>query len=289
MRKYLLALLILPAFVACNQKEIKMLKEQNAQLTQMAQEKDASLNEFVESMNFIEENLAIIKEKEQIIEVNAKENPNRTQKEKISSDLAMINDLLAQNKLDLEKLNKKLKNSWYQNSKLRKLVDRLQKQMKEKETALVALNEQVAKLNGEVENLNGQVTELNGTVVALNTENENRAAIIEAQTADLNSAYFVTGSAKELEAKNVIARTGGVLGLGKTNKLNKDFNAEVFQKIDLTQTVSIPVNAKKVSLVTSHPSDSYELEGNADQIEAIKILKPAEFWKASKYLVVAVK
>ena len=287
MKRIIIALLVLPLFVACNQKELKQLREQNAQLTEMAKEKDSTINDFIESLNTIEENLDIIKEKEQIIAVNS-ENPNQSQKQKIASDLTSINNLLEQNRTKIEDLEKKLNNSWYQNSKLRKLTDRLKTELEVKETEITALNDKVAKLNIEVENLNGQVNELNGTVLALNTENEKKAKEIENKTNELNTAYYVYGTSRELQNKKVITKDGGFIGIGKTAVLNKDFNANEFKKIDITKTTTIPVSGKKISLVTSHPSNSYKVEG-VEKVEGITILDPVEFWKSSKYLVVAVR
>jgi len=289
MRKLLFALLVLPFFTSCNQKELKQLRQQNAQLTQMAVEKDSTIDDFVESFDVIAANLNIIKEKENIIKVNANENPSVGQKEQIVNDLNMVRDLLEDNKAKLESLDKKLKNSWYQNSKLKKLVAGLKTQIEEKEASITALTSQVAQLNVEVENLNGQVTELNGTVVALNTENDNKAKLIAEQTNNLHTGHYVIGDMKELKIKNVVTTTGGLLGIGATSKLNQKINPDNFNTIDITETTTIPVNAKKVSLVTSHPSDSYRIEGTDKEVEAIKILNPEEFWKASKYLVVAVK
>lgn len=289
MRKLVFALAVLPFFTACNQKELKQLREQNLQLTQMAQEKDSTIDEFVESFDVIAANLAIIKEKEQIISVSANENPSVSQKDKIVNDLNMVRDLLEENKANIESLDKKLKNSWYQNSKLKKLVEGMKVQLAEKDASLTALSEQLAQLNVEVENLNGKVTELNGTVVALNTENELKAKVIEDQTTNLHTAHYVIGDIKELKMKEVVTSTGGLLGIGATNKLNQKINPENFNTIDITQTTTIPVSGKKISLVTSHPADSYRIEGNEKEVEAITILNPEEFWKASKYLVVAVK
>lgn len=289
MRKLVFALLVLPLFTACNQKELKQLREQNVQLTQMAQEKDSTIDDFVESFDVIAANLAIIKEKEQIISVSASENPTVGQKEQIVTDLGLVRDLLEENKAKLEKLDKKLKNSWYQNSKLKKLVASLKTQIEEKDVSINALSEQIAQLNVEVDNLNGQVTELNGTVVVLNTENDSKAKTIEAQITDLNTGHYVIGDIKELKTREVVTSSGGLLGIGATNKLNQKINPENFSTIDITQTTTIPVSGKKVSLVTSHPSDSYRFEGTEKEIEAITILNPDEFWKASKYLVVAVK
>ncbi|WP_320019399.1 hypothetical protein [Labilibaculum manganireducens] len=289
MRKLVFALLVLPLFTACNQKELKQLREQNVQLTQMAQEKDSTIDDFVESFDVIAANLAIIKEKENIISVSASENPSVGKKAQIVTDLGLVRDLLEENKAKLESLDKKLNNSWYQNSKLKKLIAGLKVQIEEKDKSINALSEQLAQLNVEVDNLNGQVTELNGTVVALNTENDSKAKTIEEQTTNLNTAHYVIGDIKELKLKQVVTSTGGILGIGATNKLNQKINPDNFNNIDITQTTTIPVSGKKVSLVTSHPSDSYRFEGTDKEIEAITILDPNEFWKASKYLVVAVK
>lgn len=283
------ALLVLPLFTACNQKELKQLREQNVQLTQMAQEKDSTIDDFVESFDVIAANLAIIKEKENIIAVSASENPNFGEKEQIVTDLGLVRDLLEENKAKLEDLDKKLKNSWYQNSKLKKLVAGLKSQIEAKDISINTLSEQIAQLNVEVDNLNGQVTDLNGTLVALNTENESKAKTIEEQTADLHTAHYVIGDIKELKLKEVVTSTGGLLGIGATNKLNQKINPDNFNNIDITQITTIPVVGKKVRLVTSHPSNSYRFEGTDKEIEAITILDPDEFWKASKYLVVAVK
>jgi hypothetical protein len=48
----------------------------------------------------------------------------------------------------------------------------------------------------------------------------------------------------------------------------------------------IPLNANKVRLVTTHPTDSYVIEGDEEKV--LKILKPMEFWSANKYLVVMI-
>lgn len=41
MKRILIALLVVPFFVACNQKELKQLREQTQQLTEMAKQKDS--------------------------------------------------------------------------------------------------------------------------------------------------------------------------------------------------------------------------------------------------------
>jgi uncharacterized protein YoxC len=287
MKKLFIALLIVPFFVACNQKELKQLRQDKIDLTAKVDKQDKAINDFVESMNIIEENLEIIKKKESIIAVNA-ENPNQSQKQKIKNDLASINNLLEQNRTKISDLEKKLKGAWYSNSKLRKLTERLKADLAEKEAELAMLKDKLAKLNIEVDNLNNQVTDLNGQVVALNTDNEKKSKLISEQTVALNTGYYVLGTTRELKEKKVITNKGGFIGIGTTSKLSNDFNTNAFKKIDITKTTTIPVSARKISIVTNHPSSSYKVEGTG-KVEGITILNPEEFWKSSKYLVVKVK
>jgi len=284
MKRIIFALMILPFFVACNQKEIKQLKEQNQQLTTMTQQKDVAIDEFVSTLNSIEENLDVIKEKEKIVAVNT-ENPTTSQKQKIASNIASINSLLDQNKTKLAELDKKLKNSWYQNSKLRKLTERLKADVAQKEADILALNEQVANLNVKVEGLTTDVTNLNTTVADLSTESAEKAQIIEEKTTSLNTAYYVVGSNSELKAKNVISKKGGVIGIASATVLNENFDVNEFERIDITETTLIPVEGEKIQMVTTHPVNSYKFEAG----KGITIVDAAQFWKSSKHLVIKVR
>ena len=88
--------------------------------------------------------------------------------------------------------------------------------------------------------------------------------------------------------QKVITKEGGFVGLGRILKLMEDFNKDYFTKIDITELKEIPLNFKKVKLVTTHPSSSYTLKGE-EPIEKIVINDATEFWSASKYLVILVE
>lgn len=80
-----------------------------------------------------------------------------------------------------------------------------------------------------------------------------------------------------------------VLWFGRTKSLDEDFNEGEFRTIDTRETTTIPVNAKKVELLTKHPTGSYELEKEDELVTYLHITDPEEFWKANKYLVLEVK
>ena len=287
MRKLAIILLVLPFFTACNQKELNKLKEENAQLTQIAQKRDSTINDFVESFQAIAANLDTIKVREKLISVQASGEQTADSKTQILSDLSSVKNLLDKNKAELADLNKKLKNSWYQNSKLKKLTESLQKQIQEKEESIANLTAQVTELNGKVDNLNGQVAQLNDTVSSLSTQNSMQEKLLNEKTDKLHTAYYVIGTTKELRDQHVISATGGLLGIGRTDKLNDQIDPSKFTAIDITKTTTIPVKGKKINMVTAHPADSYKIEEKDNEVEAITITNPEEFWKASKYLVVA--
>ena len=71
--------------------------------------------------------------------------------------------------------------------------------------------------------------------------------------------FFAFGTFKELAENGVVAKEGGFLGIGKNKILQKNFNEDYFTKIDIVENRSIPLNVRKVKLISNHPVDSYKL------------------------------
>jgi len=104
------------------------------------------------------------------------------------------------------------------------------------------------------------------------------------QQSELNMAWYCVGTAKELRENGVLTKEGGVIGIGKVDKLNTAaLNKDWFKRVDVTETTEIPIMAKKAKLVTTHPAGSYAMEGNVDKL---KITDATAFWSMSKYLVI---
>ena len=99
-------------------------------------------------------------------------------------------------------------------------------------------------------------------------------------------AYLMNGGRT---TKGVITKKGGFIGIGKTEQLKQDFNTDYFTQVDITETQAIDLFSKKANILTSHPSDSYKLEGDDESVDKLVILDPVRFWSASKYLVVVVE
>ncbi|HSO88491.1 MAG TPA: hypothetical protein VLQ91_18205 [Draconibacterium sp.] len=287
MKKLMYVLSVL-ALVSCGQhkKEIAQMQARQDSITQVAEQKNNAILEFIDEMNAIQTNLDSIKAIEKIISVEKASSVElkTAAKDRIAEDIAQINDLLQKNKALVKSLTNKYKASNAKIAELEITIANMNKQITEKDV-------DIAGLTAELEALHVNVTTLNQQIETITAENQKsikeKEQAFEDQADVLNTAYYAFGTKKELAEKNVIEKEGGVLGMGKTLALKKDFNRDYFQKIDIREFKQMTLNAKKAVLLASHPADSYHLTGTKT-VEALVIDKPAEFWKASKYLVVVI-
>ena len=282
MKKLFIAIIAL-SIAACNNKgtegqdpEMQKLTEENQKLQEETSKKDAEVNSFIQSFNEIQENLDAIKEREKIVTVNSSTPElQKDKQQQIVDDINIINELLGKNKQKIATLNKKLKGANLKIAELEKLVDRLTKQVEEKDGEIADLKDKLEKANAAYKDL----------FVAYNEKLDE----VEDQTGKLNTAFYAFGSSKELKEKGVITKEGGFIGIGKAEKLKDNFNKEYFTKIDITETKSITLACKKAKIITTHPSSSYKLEGPEGKIEKLVITNAEDFWGTSKYLVIVVE
>jgi hypothetical protein len=287
MRKFRFAALVFtsffiaPALTSCGNDAEKeknpladSLKNVNNELAGKINEKEAALQEFVASFNEIQENLNVIKEKEKIVSNVTSKSDVRNKQSQIREDIQAIYDLMEKNKNRITSLSAKLKNSNLKISGMQKMIENLQ-------LSLNLKDEEINELRTRIEGLNVELSNLGSNYRAIEKENA-------AKTEALNTAYYAIGTSKELKEKNVIAKEGGIIGLGKSTKVTPDFNREYFTKVNITQTNAISLGAKKVKLLTTHPKSSYKLIGEKP-VEKLEIINPTEFWSSSKYLVIMIE
>ena len=246
-------------------------------------ERDSLVNDYVEAMNQIEKDLMLIKEKENLLDVQSQD-PElaKDTKVQIAEDIQLIYSLIEENKKKVADLNRKLRNSGVEIAALNEKIKYLGTVIEERDSSMLVLNEQLEKKDIMIADLNGKMGELE-TVV------EDQQTTIAQQTNELNKAYFASGNFKDLKEKGIISTDGGFLGLGKSKSLQDTISTDYFEKIDITLTKSIPVNAKKAELITEHPAGSYEWVEQDDQIAYMVINNPQEFWKISKFAVLETK
>ncbi len=290
MKKLIFILMLVPFLFSCNQKKVDDLENRNDSLVKAAYEKDQSLNEFLQAFNDIQANLDSIKEKEMIIseKTENKSELKKKAKDQINDDINSIYDLLLDTRSKLDDVRKKLGKSNYQVTELEKMLANLSKQLENKD-------KQIEDLRVELEKMNIKVTNLTEDVNRLSKESKEKSAVIEDQnetikekTEALNTAYYVIGTKKDLKDNNIITSEGGFIGIGANKVLKDDFNDQYFTRIDIRNTKEIPVPGKKIEIITSHPTESYSINGEDDD-RVLVINNPSEFWKSSRYLVIIVQ
>lgn len=292
MKKIFIVLMVVGTFYSCNQKELKSLREEVQILHMESGEKDASLASFMDSFNEIEKNLAEIRERELNIAIKSSEKKdNANIQAQIKEDIQVINELIAENKKTIEDLNQQLKASSGKNAELNRMLTRIKndltKQIEEKDQQIAMMQQDLENMNFKVTSLTTDLDTLRNVNKHLSMTNEEKDVIIEDRTNLMNTAYVALGTTKELKEENIIVKEGGFLGIGRTEKLNGNMNTSSFTKIDIRETKIIPIEAKKIELVSSHPVDSYKIN-KGDRVESIEITQPDKFWNQSKYLVVRV-
>jgi chromosome segregation ATPase len=264
-----------------NEQEMAKLTTEKDSLISVAFQKDQTINDFLGSFTEIQSDLAEITQKENAL-ADASNNPEmiRTSRDVIKAQLQDLRTMMNDSREKIQALNEKLRKSNLKLGKFDKMVASLNEQLAAKDKDITALNTEIATLNASVETLKTSVTELT-------VSGEEKAREIEDKTAQLHTAYVTVGTSKELAEKQVVRKEGGLLGIGKTAKLEQNVTPDQFNRIDITQTKAIPVDNKKdVKLVTSHPTDSYTLEKDNELVTGVVITDPANFWSGSKYLVV---
>lgn len=288
MKKLLFALSVV-ILVSCGQhkKEIARMQAKQDSVAQLNVQKDNSILEFIAAMNEIQMNLDSIKALEKIVSVQTAPGTELKPeaKKRIIEDIAQINNLLQKNKELVKSLQGKLRNSNLRIAEIENMMALMTKQMGEKDAEIVTLKQELESLNINIAGLNQQIEKITSESEKAIKE---KTQVINEQTVAMNTAFYAFGTKKELEENNVIEREGGVLGIGKTIKLKKDFNKDYFMKIDIREFSQLPLNTKKARVVTYHPADSYHLTGSKT-VESLVIDKPEEFWKASKYLLLVVE
>lgn len=287
MKKIVFAVISILSLAACKPNESAKSDPKIDSLTAVIYEKDASINDFVNSFNEIESNLAAVSEKQKIISSYAglKGELNKDKKERINAEIAAINELMTKNRNEIEALTKKLKGSKHKNALLEKTIATLTEQLSQKDMELVSLNQQLALLDSKI-------TTLKTVVDSLSRENYVKSEIINVQTANLHSAYYKVGKKKELKEEKIIQQKGGILGIGKTVTLSENFDTSKFTAIDYTQTTNIPIESDNVKIITNHPTDSYTLVEDKTKepvVTNLAVISPEKFWSASKYLVIVKK
>jgi len=282
MKNAALILIVFAALSSClspeAETEMETLRMKNDSLENELVMKDSTMSLFEESFTTIQQNLALISEREKSISLNAGDlKVGENTREEITKDIQAINNLLAENKNTISRLNNKLAQTGSEIGGFKKLISQLNEDIETKEEEVSYLKENLTAANFTIEILNEMLD-------SAEFRNEIQADLIQIQNEEISTVYYALGTFKELEEAGVVEKKGDIIGIAGSKQLKPNFNKDFFAQIDMTKTRSLPLNSKKVTIVTPHASETYKLEGEDEK--TLTILEPMRFWEASKYLVI---
>jgi hypothetical protein len=281
----ILALAVAFLFTACENGPTEgelAARAETAQLRSELQGRDSLIGEMALSFDDIEKNIALMDAREQFLGTGTEGELNMDKRKKIVRDIQLMTGLLQESRDRIAELNKRLDKSKIDASGLRKKLKELDQMLASRDSSINTMKESLLTRDFQIEQVNQQLTAMELVVAK-------REAFIEQQTNEMNAAWYVVGTSKELEERGVVTSTGGFIGIGKTAQMNGDVTNNEFMKVDGRTMARVPLGVKKAHLVTEHPKDSYRIVEEGNELAYLEIKDPAAFWKLSRYMVVEVK
>lgn len=252
---------------------------QNDSLNSIIAQKDSELNDLMGTINEIEDGLNQINEAENRVTL-LKNGEGASKKQKLTEDVQFIATRMKQNKELIAKLQKQMANSSIKSEQLQKTIANLTKLLEEKEKQLQALREELDSKDIHIAALDETINNLNTKSNRLASESSKKSEVINAQDKQINTAWYVFGTKKELKNQHILEDNKVMTG---------NFNKNYFTKIDIRDLSEIKLYSKNVKVLTTHPSSTYTLVRDANKQYTLRITNPQIFWSTSKYLVVLVK
>ncbi len=267
---------------SCNEKktqESTVSQEKVDSLQRIIVQKDNEIDDMMGTMNEIQTGLQQISEAENRVSVmGGSEGYSGSQR--IKDDMEFISKQMKRNRELVSKLRQQLRESTVRGNQMKETINGLVQQLDAKDRELQQLRAELEKKNVHIAELDNMVDNLNTSVNSLTEEGNVKSQTIAAQDKQLNTAWYVFGTKKELKDQRIIEN-------GKV--LQSSFNKSYFTKLDIRVDKEIKLYSKSASILTSHPSGSYTLQQDANKQYVLRITNPESFWSTSKYLVILVK
>lgn len=282
MKKILCFILCIAALTSCNNmKREKELTQQNDSLTVALNEKNAALDHMMKTISEIQEGFRAINEAEGRVTIQSQGNEGITDEQRLKEDILFIQQTMEENRKLIDELQKKLKSDDSETANMRKVLANLKQELNDKVASISALQRELAQKNIRIAELDSAVVMLTGDVNALQKITDAQQEVIEQQKSQLNTAWYVYGSSKELKEQNI-------LNDGKLFT-STDFNKNYFTQIDIREDKVFPLYSKRAKLLTTHPSGSYEFIKDEESQQTLHIIDPDAFWSVSRYMVIQVR
>ncbi|MCR5130671.1 MAG: hypothetical protein K6C10_04325 [Prevotella sp.] len=252
---------------------------QRDSLQKIIDQKDNEINDMMSTLNQIQEGFREITQAENRVSI-VKDGERTDKAQQIRENIQFISNTMKHNRELIAKLRQQVRESSVKGDALKTTIDELVKQLEEKDQQLQQLRAELDSKDIHISELDETINNLNTHVEDLSNESKQKSQTISSQDKQLNTAWFVFGTKKELKEQHIIEGN---------RVLQSNFNNSYFTKIDIRVEKEIKLYSKSAKVLTMHPSSSYTLQQDANKQYVLRINNPQLFWSTSKYLVVLVK
>lgn len=284
MKKILLFVITAFVVMACEKPKeqssvVDNSKERIDSLQRIVDQKDTEINDMMGTLNEIYEGFRLISAAEGKVAL-IKDGESTNKAELIRQNIKSISETMQHNRDLIAKLQQQMRESSVRGEQLKATIESLMTQLTEKDQQLQKLQSALNEKDIHIAELDKTVNNLSTSVSQLKEETTVKQETIATQDKQLNTAYYVFGTKKELEDQNIFVK-------GKV--LQSSFNRNYFTKIDIRVDKEVKLYSKTAKILTPHPASSYTLNQDANKQYVLRINDPQQFWSTSKYLVVLVK
>ncbi len=283
MKKILFLIMGLIVMIGCEEKKSGNVVSQTDvridSLQRIIDQKDNELNDVMATFNEIQEGFRLIEAAEKKVTL-VKDGEATDKSEQIRQSIHNIQQRMQHNRELIARLQQQVREGSTRSEELRRTIENFVRELDSKNKELEMLRAELEQKDIYIAELDKTVADLNTNVTELKEETAQKAETISNQDKQINSAWYVFGTKKELQEQNIYVK-------GKVLRAN--FNKNYFTKIDIRVDKEIKLYSKSAELLTSHPAGSYTLQPDAQKQYVLRITDPQRFWATSKYLVVVVK
>ena len=278
--------------ISSTNKKKEVLEGQFAKLEKEVIRKESAFEEVMGLITEVEDQIGTIVEKENLVHGQSQEPLNSGKKENIMREIAMIDDLIIRSTENIQTLTDKVKSTDMKLGVFQKRINALQADLSTRQTVIGDLKTELIAKDEALALLVNKTDSLSTTITAKVEEIGQKALAVTQLTAlndELNKSYLAVGTFEDLQAKGVIDKEGGFLGfIGRSIALQDDADKGEFMELDRRKVSQLKIQAESLSLVSNHPSGSYQiLPGENEATKILEITDPEAFWQISKFLVIS--
>lgn len=282
----MLAVMMAVVLAGCNQvskEQYKQATDTNDSLMFVALQQGNEIYELSTTLNALSEQLDDINGQ---MEISNGEDTNLVAKrERLLAKLAILRKSIEEKQQALDELQKKYSAQLGQNKVLKQTIDRLQSEVASYETKLADYKVAVADKEEQIANLTDTLSQAQKSLDSTMAQSVQQQEVITVQDEMLNTGYYLVADKSRLKELGLLE--GGFLS--KKRLTRQGFSSVGFTRVDIRELEELPLGSKKAEILSSHPTDSYELGTQDDGTLKITIKDPAQFWSNSRFLVVKTK